>query len=132
MALMPGDQQESDVEISKISDPCQSIVYEATTPSRYISDAIRRKLTLGAYMKIAAVASGWTFILGAIFGGLGMLVTYFFVPDTTGVDLANEDEKFLKYLADNGWHGGVGDEDAGSDTTESKLPDGRNYDEKAQ
>ncbi|CCM05101.1 uncharacterized protein FIBRA_07308 [Fibroporia radiculosa] len=74
----------------------------------------------------------WTFILAGIFGGLGMLVTYFFVPDMTGVDLANEDEKFLKYLADNGWHGDVGDEDAASVTTESNFPDGINYDEKVQ
>ncbi len=41
----------------------------------------------------------------------GILVTYFFVPDMTGVDLADEDEKFLKYLADNGWQGDVGDDE---------------------
>lgn len=39
------------------------------------------------------------------------MVTYFFVPDMTGVDLADEDEKFLKYLADNGWQGDVGDDE---------------------
>ena len=31
----------------------------------------------------------------------------------TGTDLAEEDEKFLKYLADNGWEGEVGDDDDG-------------------
>ena len=31
----------------------------------------------------------------------------------TGVDLADEDEKFLKYLADNGWEGEVGDDEDG-------------------
>lgn len=29
----------------------------------------------------------------------------------TGVDLADEDAKFLKYLADNGWEGQVGEDD---------------------
>lgn len=58
----------------------------------------------------------WTFIIAAICGVTGILVTYFFVPDMTGVDLAEEDEKFLKYLAENGWQGEVGDdEDAGDD-----------------
>lgn len=31
----------------------------------------------------------------------------------TGVDLADEDEKFLKYLAENGWEGEVGDDEDG-------------------
>lgn len=29
----------------------------------------------------------------------------------TGVDLADEDAKFMKYLVDNGWEGEVGEED---------------------
>lgn len=29
----------------------------------------------------------------------------------TGVDLADEDAKFMQYLADNGWHGEVGEDD---------------------
>ncbi|CDO78229.1 hypothetical protein BN946_scf184726.g4 [Trametes cinnabarina] len=53
----------------------------------------------------------WTFIIAAICGVTGILVTYFFVPDMTGVDLAEEDEKFLQYLADNGWRGEVGDDE---------------------
>lgn len=52
----------------------------------------------------------WTFIIAAICGVTGILVTYFFVPDMTGVDLADEDEKFLRYLAENGWEGEVGDD----------------------
>ena len=55
----------------------------------------------------------WTFIIAAICGVTGILVTYFFVPDMTGVDLAVEDENFLKYLADNGWEGEVGDDEDG-------------------
>lgn len=29
----------------------------------------------------------------------------------TGVDLADEDAKFFKYLADHGWEGEVGEDD---------------------
>lgn len=53
----------------------------------------------------------WTFIIAAICGVSGILVTYFFVPDMTGVDLADEDAKFMRYLADNGWEGEVGEDD---------------------
>ena len=52
----------------------------------------------------------WTFIIAAICGIVGVLVTYFFVPDMTGVDLADEDAKWLLYLAESGWDGEVGDE----------------------
>jgi len=52
----------------------------------------------------------WTFIIAAICGVTGVLVTYFFVPDKTGVDLADEDAKFLRYLADNGWEGEIGED----------------------
>lgn len=38
-------------------------------------------------------------------------MTYFFVPDMTGVDLADEDAKFLRYLTDNGWEGEIGEDD---------------------
>jgi len=48
----------------------------------------------------------------AICGTTGILVTYFFVPDMTGVDLADEDRKFMEYLAENGWTGDVGEEDS--------------------
>ncbi|KAI0698340.1 major facilitator superfamily domain-containing protein [Cytidiella melzeri] len=53
----------------------------------------------------------WTFIIAAICGLAGILVTYFFVPDMTGVDLADEDRKFVVYLRDNGWEGAVGEDD---------------------
>jgi hypothetical protein len=29
----------------------------------------------------------------------------------TGVDLADEDAKFMRYLADNGWEGEIGEDD---------------------
>jgi hypothetical protein len=53
----------------------------------------------------------WTFIIAAICGISGILVTYFFVPDLTGVDLADEDRKFMQYLRDSGWDGAVGEDD---------------------
>ncbi|EPQ60734.1 MFS Git1p-like glycerophosphoinositol permease [Gloeophyllum trabeum ATCC 11539] len=53
----------------------------------------------------------WTFIIAAICGVTGVLVTYFFVPDMTGKDLAEEDAKFMQYLIDNGWQGEVGEDD---------------------
>lgn len=36
-------------------------------------------------------------------------MTYFFVPDMKGKDLASEDEKFVRYLSDHGWEGQVGE-----------------------
>ncbi|KAH9947902.1 major facilitator superfamily domain-containing protein [Amylocystis lapponica] len=53
----------------------------------------------------------WTFIIAAICGVAGIVVTYFFVPDMTGVDLADEDVNLLKYLEEHGWHGDVGEDD---------------------
>jgi len=53
----------------------------------------------------------WTFIIAAICGVVGIIITYLFVPDMTGIDLAEEDAAFLKYLADNGWEGEVGEDD---------------------
>jgi hypothetical protein len=54
----------------------------------------------------------WTFIIAAICGITGVLVTYFFVPDMTGVDLADEDAKFFAYLRENGWEGDVGEDES--------------------
>ncbi|CAK7214505.1 Plasma membrane permease, mediates uptake of glycerophosphoinositol and glycerophosphocholine [Sporothrix bragantina] len=53
----------------------------------------------------------WTFIIAAICGVAGMLVTYFFVPDIKGDDLAINDEKFRQYLLQNGWDGEMGEDD---------------------
>jgi hypothetical protein len=55
--------------------------------------------------------SRWTFIIAAICGVTGILVTYFFVPDMTGVDLAEEDALFMEYLERNGWEGSVGEDE---------------------
>ena len=53
----------------------------------------------------------WTFIIAAICGVAGVLVTFFFVPNLTGEDLAIEDEKFRAYLVAHGWDGEMGEED---------------------
>ena len=47
-------------------------------------------------------------------------MTYFFVPDMTGVDLAEEDAGFMEYLESNGWEGVVG-EDEDMDLIDGKV-----------
>ena len=51
----------------------------------------------------------------------GILVTYFFVPDMTGVDLADEDMAFVKYLAENEWEGEVGDGENGVPVNKEEI-----------
>ncbi|KAJ5960010.1 uncharacterized protein N7479_007160 [Penicillium vulpinum] len=53
----------------------------------------------------------WTFIIAAICGVVGILVTFFFVPDLTGEDLRVRDEKFRAYLVSNGWDGDMGEDE---------------------
>ncbi|KAF2237591.1 putative glycerophosphoinositol permease [Viridothelium virens] len=57
------------------------------------------------------IGKKWTFIVAAICGVVGILVTFFFVPDLKGEDLAEEDEKFRLYLVSKGWDGEMGEED---------------------
>ncbi|KAJ5888394.1 Glycerophosphoinositol permease 1 [Penicillium taxi] len=53
----------------------------------------------------------WTFIIAAICGVVGILVTWFFVPDLSGEDLQVRDEKFRAYLVSRGWVGSMGEDD---------------------
>jgi len=53
----------------------------------------------------------WTFIIAAICGVVGVLVTYFFVEDLSGEDLAERDKRFRAYLVENGWDGEMGEDD---------------------
>jgi hypothetical protein len=53
----------------------------------------------------------WSFIIAALGSAAGVLVTYFFVPDMTGVDLADVDARFMEYLKRNGWEGVVGEDE---------------------
>lgn len=56
---------------------------------------------------------------------VGILITYFFVPDIKGDDLAIADEKFRLYLVSKGWKGEMGEDDlqalAGEGIPESVL-----------
>jgi MFS family permease len=51
----------------------------------------------------------FVFIIAAAIGLLGVLLTAFFIPDTTKFDLAAEDEEWRQYLLANGWDGYMGD-----------------------
>ncbi len=53
------------------------------------------------------VLSRWTFIIATICSSTAILVTYFLVPDMTGVDLTDKDAQFMEYLESNGWEGAV-------------------------
>ncbi|KAI0975963.1 putative glycerophosphoinositol permease [Xylaria arbuscula] len=53
----------------------------------------------------------WTFIISAIAGLSGILVTWFFIPNISGEDLQKGDEKFRAYLVANGWDGTMGEDD---------------------
>ncbi|KIJ39869.1 hypothetical protein M422DRAFT_780883 [Sphaerobolus stellatus SS14] len=53
----------------------------------------------------------WTFIIAAICGLSGILVTYLFVPEMTGKDFEDEDKSFIAYLKENDWDGKVGEEE---------------------
>lgn len=66
----------------------------------------------------------WTFIIAAICGVVGILVTYFFVPDVTGEDLSKNDERFRAYLVANGWDGEMGEDDLQALADDVQLPNG--------
>lgn len=60
---------------------------------------------------LTCVLFRWTFIIAAIACVIGILLTYFFVPDMTRVDFADEDARFMEYLEINGWEGEVGEDE---------------------
>ncbi|KAK9328087.1 major facilitator superfamily domain-containing protein [Lipomyces starkeyi] len=51
----------------------------------------------------------WTFIIAAICGLVGVIITFFFVPKLNGEDLMDEDNRFHQYLINNNWQGVFGD-----------------------
>ncbi|KAK9320224.1 major facilitator superfamily domain-containing protein [Lipomyces orientalis] len=63
----------------------------------------------------------WTFIIAAICGVAGVLVTYFFIPHVTGEDLRIEDAKFEEYLLKNGWTGSLGATESAEDLKEDET-----------
>ena len=50
----------------------------------------------------------WTFIIAAICGLFGIIITYFFVPHSLENDLMKQDVEFHNYLVSNGWTGKMG------------------------
>ncbi|KAJ5132272.1 Glycerophosphoinositol permease 1 [Penicillium atrosanguineum] len=64
----------------------------------------------------------WTFIIAAICGVVGILVTWFFVPDLSGDDLRLRDERFRTYLVANGWDGVMGEDDLKADADDGVVP----------
>jgi MFS family permease len=66
----------------------------------------------------------WTFIVAAICGVVGVLVTFFFVPKLTGADLAESDERFRSYLVEHGWDGEMGEEDLKGLADDVPMPAG--------
>jgi MFS family permease len=64
----------------------------------------------------------WTFIVAAICGVAGILVTYFFVPDITGDDLRYRDEHFRAYLVSHGWEGEMGEDDLKATAGHGAIP----------
>lgn len=69
------------------------------------------------------LGKNWTFIVAAICGVVGILVTYFFVSDLKGDDLALEDERFRAYLVGHGWTGEMGEEDLAGFAQERVNPE---------
>ncbi|OBT89696.1 hypothetical protein VE02_01784 [Pseudogymnoascus sp. 03VT05] len=59
----------------------------------------------------AHLGKKWAFIIAAICGVAGMLVTYYFIEDLSGEDLALRDERFRVYLVERGWEGEMGEDD---------------------
>jgi MFS family permease len=57
------------------------------------------------------VGKRWTFIIAAICGVVGILVTYFFVEDLTGENMRERDERFRAYLVEHGWDREMGEDD---------------------
>ena len=66
----------------------------------------------------------WTFIIAAICGVVGVLVTWFFVPNLNGEDLSVQDEKFRAYLVENGWNGEMGENDLVAMAEDVRVEDG--------
>ncbi|KAJ5130366.1 uncharacterized protein N7515_006405 [Penicillium bovifimosum] len=64
----------------------------------------------------------WTFIVAAICGVVGILVTYFFVPDLSDENLRVRDENFRAYLVENGWVGEMGESDLQAAADQASAP----------
>ncbi|CEQ41678.1 SPOSA6832_03435, partial [Sporobolomyces salmonicolor] len=62
----------------------------------------------GNVLGLSSAESYATAIIAACCGLAGMLVTYFFIRNDLGSDLAEEDARFAAYLQSKGWSGQIG------------------------
>ncbi|KAJ7172153.1 MFS Git1p-like glycerophosphoinositol permease [Mycena filopes] len=69
----------------------------------------------------------WTFIIAAICGLAGMLVTVLFIRNDLGGDLADEDAKFAAFLEANGWSGEMGASESIDDLVEREKGEKGDY-----
>lgn len=63
----------------------------------------------------------WIFIISAIIGVVGILITMIFIPNLDEDDLNNEDERFIAYLRLHGYTGTFGVEEPQSSTPEKEV-----------
>lgn len=70
------------------------------------------------------LGQNWTFIIAAICGLSGVIVTFFFIPHLRDDDLMEEDIKFINYLRDNGWHHSFGTEDGVTESSGNSDAEG--------
>jgi len=70
----------------------------------------------------------WTFIISAIVGCSGILVTLLFIPNLKEEDLGFEDQVFIAYLRKHGYQGQIGDDkpDA-SDSDNGSVDDKKDH-----
>lgn len=66
------------------------------------------------------LGQGWTFIIAAICGLLGVIVTFLCIPQLKDDDLMKEDINFKNYLVDQGWTGTFGFEDGFAEDSSSE------------
>ena len=65
----------------------------------------------------------WTFIIAAICGLVGVLITVFFVPHSLENDLMKEDVEFHNYLVSNGWTGKMGFDEVDEESSVKTFED---------
>lgn len=66
------------------------------------------------------LGEGWTFIIAAICGLVGVAVTMLCIPQLKDDDLMKEDINFKNYLIDQGWNGSFGVQEGQEDDSSSE------------
>ncbi|CAI4056317.1 hypothetical protein SKDZ_03G0040 [Saccharomyces kudriavzevii ZP591] len=68
----------------------------------------------------------WTFIIAAICGLVGVVITYFLVPHSLDSDLMKQDVDFHNYLVSNGWTGKMGFDETDGEIFDTVTEDEHN------